>query len=379
MKKSLGIIFITLFTVTFLHAQVRIKMEKENGIYTTPCKVNGLQLRFIFDTGASNVSISLSEAIFMLKNGYLADTDLHGSTYSQIANGDIIENTSINIRELEIGGIKLFNVSAIIVHELSAPLLLGQSAIQKLGKIQLEGDELVIINTNDQSGSYSPIDLKPLIKKAQGYYFDKLYSLSSDTYEWAYLLSPESFDCFNLFLMAASFYNCNLYEQCIKYSHKASKCTSDKNQLFYTYQQIGDSYRKLENYEQASIYLERAFTYSSDGDQSSLIFCSLGLVKFFSEKYNQALLDFQNSLYFFMRQNDIKEEDFIHGKYKNGYLGEIYFRISCTYMALYNERKAHINAAKSAMLGYEAAIEFCRIHDIDYKFYFQGKPKLHNR
>ena len=78
-------------------------MKKENGVYTTPCVVNGLRLRFIFDTGASNVSLSLTEAIFMLKNGYLNESDLHGSSYSQIANGDIVENTSVTLNEIEIG------------------------------------------------------------------------------------------------------------------------------------------------------------------------------------------------------------------------------------------------------------------------------------
>ena len=52
------------------------------------------------------------------------------------------------IRELEIGGIKLQNIEASVIHELSAPLLLGQSAIQKLGKIQINGNELILLDKN---------------------------------------------------------------------------------------------------------------------------------------------------------------------------------------------------------------------------------------
>ena len=73
-----------------LSAQVKIKMQKDGDVYTLPCTVNGLQLRFILDTGASDVSISLSEAAFMLKNGYLDAKDIKGTSSIQIANGSIV-------------------------------------------------------------------------------------------------------------------------------------------------------------------------------------------------------------------------------------------------------------------------------------------------
>ncbi len=150
--KKIGLVFIILSLLSFsVVGQVRIKMKKINGVYVTPCKVNGLQLMFVFDTGASNVSISLSEALFMFKNGYLDESSLSGSSYSQLANGEIVKNTSILFNELEIGDIKLHNIEAIIIHELSAPLLLGQTAIQKLGKIQIEEDELIIINAKSST------------------------------------------------------------------------------------------------------------------------------------------------------------------------------------------------------------------------------------
>jgi clan AA aspartic protease (TIGR02281 family) len=116
-----------------------IQMRKmRSGTFEIPCKVNGLALKFIFDTGASDVSISLTEALFMLKNGYLSEDDILGTQYYSIANGDIAEGTTIRIRKLEFGGLTLYNVDASIVHEMEAPLLLGQSAISRLGKIQID-------------------------------------------------------------------------------------------------------------------------------------------------------------------------------------------------------------------------------------------------
>jgi clan AA aspartic protease (TIGR02281 family) len=143
MKKLISIGF-TLFLLTNLTAQTVVKMEKQNGVYIMPCIVNGLKLNFIFDTGASEVSISLTEAIFMLKNGYLSETDLIGTERYQIANGNVEEGTKIILKIIEIGKLKLFNVKASIIHNLSAPLLLGQSALSKLGKIEFDYDKAIL-------------------------------------------------------------------------------------------------------------------------------------------------------------------------------------------------------------------------------------------
>ena len=67
--------FVVVISVHFISmvsiglSQNYVQMNKHGGVYHVPCKVNGLALDFIFDTGASDVSISLSEAAFMLKNG----------------------------------------------------------------------------------------------------------------------------------------------------------------------------------------------------------------------------------------------------------------------------------------------------------------------
>ncbi len=150
-----------LLSVETASAQKVIKMQRKANVYYIPCKVNGLNLKFIFDTGASNVSISVTEALFMLKNGYLKESDLKGVEQYSIANGDIVEGTKINIRTLEIEGLKLYNVEASISHELAAPLLLGQSAISKLGKIQLDpvNNTLTVINAKKSENTTQNLTL----------------------------------------------------------------------------------------------------------------------------------------------------------------------------------------------------------------------------
>ena len=119
-------------------------MENVGGVYMVPAKVNGLPLKFIFDTGASEVSISLTEAIFMAKNGYLEEKDIEGTSFAQLADGSVAENTRIRIKSIEIGELTINDVSATVVHNAGAPLLLGQSAIKKLGRIEFDGDNLII-------------------------------------------------------------------------------------------------------------------------------------------------------------------------------------------------------------------------------------------
>ena len=139
MKKNiLLILFMICLVNSNLFSQTVIKMKRDGGISIIPCKVNGLNLNFIFDTGASNVSLSMTEATFMLKNGYLSESDILGTNKFSDATGKISEGVIINIKEIEIAGLKLYNVKASIVTNSKAPLLLGQSAIGKLGKIQLD-------------------------------------------------------------------------------------------------------------------------------------------------------------------------------------------------------------------------------------------------
>jgi clan AA aspartic protease (TIGR02281 family) len=142
-------IFCLLFLVkiSFVFTQTIIQLEKTNGLYTVPCKVNGIPMNFIFDTGASNVTISLTEAAFLIKQGLLRESDIKESIKYQIANGDINEGTSIILREIEVAGYKIENIAATVVHEQNAPLLLGQSALSKLGSIKIEDDQLIIEKT----------------------------------------------------------------------------------------------------------------------------------------------------------------------------------------------------------------------------------------
>ena len=115
------------------------------GTFEIPCDINGLPLQMIFDTGASDVTISSVEANFMFKNGYLSDKDIKGKRYYQVANGQINEGTVITLREVKIGDAVLHNVDASVVKSQKAPLLLGQSAMERFGTITIDNQNNKLI------------------------------------------------------------------------------------------------------------------------------------------------------------------------------------------------------------------------------------------
>lgn len=108
------------------------------GTYEVACSVNGLPLKMVFDTGAGDVTISSVEANFMLKNGYLSDEDIKGKRNYMTASGDIHEGTIIRLKEVKLGDAVLKNVEASVVHSQKAPLLLGQSVLDKFGTITID-------------------------------------------------------------------------------------------------------------------------------------------------------------------------------------------------------------------------------------------------
>ncbi len=123
-----------------IQEQYSIPFTKEGSLCKVPCEINSLPLHFLFDTGASEVSMSSVEATFMLKHGYLKQQDISGKEYFMTANGEISEGTVVKLREVNFGGVKLNNVRASIVKNQKAPLLLGQTVLGHLGKIEIDND-----------------------------------------------------------------------------------------------------------------------------------------------------------------------------------------------------------------------------------------------
>ena len=117
---------------------VTIKMKKQNGVYIIPMKINGIELDFIFDTGAGSISISDLEASLLYKQGKITQDDILGKGNFTDATGRISEGAIINLKEVSLSGRTIYNVQAGVVHNSEAPLLLGQTVLQRFGKITID-------------------------------------------------------------------------------------------------------------------------------------------------------------------------------------------------------------------------------------------------
>lgn len=136
---------------TGVYETVEVPFTKEGGITKVKCSINGLPLHFVFDTGAAEVTMSMVEANFMLKNDYIKPDDIIGSARYIDANGDVSEGTVINLKNVNFGGLELDNVRASVVRNQKAPLLLGQSVLGRLGKIEIDNPGLKLVITHKTS------------------------------------------------------------------------------------------------------------------------------------------------------------------------------------------------------------------------------------
>lgn len=162
MKKNYTLLVILSLVTYFSLGQVSVQMINKNGVSVIPCKVNGLDMDFIFDTGASDVSISLTEALYMHKHGQLLDFDIKSKEFYADATGKISEGTKIIIKEILVAGIKIENVDASVVNSLDAPLLLGQSAIRKFGRFTFDLNNQTIVFLDHNKPNILNIPSKPI-------------------------------------------------------------------------------------------------------------------------------------------------------------------------------------------------------------------------
>ena len=106
------------------------------GHYLAPGKINGTTVKFLLDTGATDVAIpeKLAERL-QLKKG--------SRTLSQTANG-VVRSYSTVLDRISLGGIELYNIRASIFPGMpSGEVLLGMSFLKHLEMVQ-KGNTLTL-------------------------------------------------------------------------------------------------------------------------------------------------------------------------------------------------------------------------------------------
>ena len=124
----------------------QVSVKRFGGVYTLPVELNGvLKIDFIFDSGASDVSISPDIALTLIKAGTVKETDWLEGAYYKFADGSSAKSKRFKLKSLKIGNKVITNVSCSISNSLDAPMLLGQSVLSKFGKFTFDNKKQVLI------------------------------------------------------------------------------------------------------------------------------------------------------------------------------------------------------------------------------------------
>ena len=287
MKHIIAIFFI-LITCMSINAEVRIHMEKEAGVYKVPCSVNGLKLKFIFDTGAASVCISQTYAEMMLENGYLDESDLLGTSQSVLADGRTVDNVVINLRTVEIGGLTLNDVSAIVVPTQNAPLLLGQSVIQRLGKVSIEGQYLVIHNANN----YTEKELDAIYVEAEEMYENEVFSKALEYYEIIYNSYGDETNPWVLYKMGICYTRLgdeNSSKQCYLKAIELDDGNNEDGVLYRVYRILGAKCFLEKEYTSGLEYAKLALKYANDDNERIGAYTSIGMIYETLQKYTESI------------------------------------------------------------------------------------------
>ena len=144
MKTMKGKLLLLLAAVCCCFGGLRAQ-EAEGGVKFVDVSVNGFGFKMIFDTGCSSTLISVAEANYLYQRGYLTNEDILGVSQSQIADGSIVENMVVNLKEVIIDDqIKCTDVQATVSANNNAPLLLGNEVLDRVAAYAVDNENKTI-------------------------------------------------------------------------------------------------------------------------------------------------------------------------------------------------------------------------------------------
>lgn len=378
MKKQI-LLFLTLIMSMMATAQVTIQMEKEGGVYKVPCTVNGVKMKFIFDTGAATVSMSQTMAQFLLDGDYLSVSDIKGTGQSQLADGSIVNHATIILRDVEIGGMHIHNIDATVIEGQNAPLLLGQSAISELGKISIEGNRLVIHSAEKQ---LTKQQIAKLDEQAQSYMKAESYAAAIECYnriDEAIGLSEE-----RLLNLCYCYFQNHQLADCVltckrwvkEYNNNADIFNKDKVYFYLA----SSYYFGFDDYDNAILWFQKELElfktkemseyYPDEGLYKRLLantMCQIAECYYNKNNYYSAISCYKQAVKTHWESLNERIENVQDGKVHDDDLGTYLYGYAFCYYKQKMDADGDEVMKLAALCGNQMAIDFCRKYNINYQ------------
>jgi uncharacterized protein len=128
-----------------LGALDEVALIPKGNLFVVPVRINDtITLRFILDSGASDVQIPADVAMTLARAGTILESDFIGSQKYKLADGSELKGEQFKVRELQLGNHVVRNVVAGI-GPVQGGLLLGQTCLSRFGRWTIDNTRHVLI------------------------------------------------------------------------------------------------------------------------------------------------------------------------------------------------------------------------------------------
>jgi clan AA aspartic protease (TIGR02281 family) len=128
-----------------LKDSISVQLEREGGTYKVPVLINNaITLKFIVDSGASDVSIPADVALTLFRTGTLKASDFIGVQKYEMADGSTLPSVRFRIKSLTVGNTVIEDVIGGIA-PIRGSLLLGQSFLNRFKSWSMDNAEQALV------------------------------------------------------------------------------------------------------------------------------------------------------------------------------------------------------------------------------------------
>jgi aspartyl protease family protein len=122
-----------------------VPLASDGGTFLVPVTINEqITLKFVLDSGASDVSIPADVVLTLMRAGSIGSDDFLGSQTYTLADGSSVPSPTFNIRSLRVGDRVLQNVRAAIA-PVKGNLLLGQSFLSRFQSWAIDNNRQALV------------------------------------------------------------------------------------------------------------------------------------------------------------------------------------------------------------------------------------------